>query len=70
MEKINDKDGLSIMASELLGLVFDREKLRESSLTGKQANANKGKNCPAKVLTQQLDPTRVADVAGKIHNNI
>ena len=58
-----------MMASELLGLVFDREELRESSLTGKQANANKGKNCP-KASTQQLDPTRVADIAGKIHNII
>jgi len=65
LEKLNDKDGISGMTCELLALVFDRDELRNSSLTGKPANANKGKECP-KAASQQLDPVRVADVAGKI----
>jgi len=42
-------------------IVFDKQELRESSLTGQKANANKNKDA-----TKKLDPDRVAAVEGKI----
>jgi len=54
---------LSKLTCDLLTIVFDKQELRESSLTGQKANANKNKDA-----TKKLDPNRVAAVEGKILN--
>jgi len=62
LAKLNDSS-LSKLTCDLLTIVFDKQELRESSLTGQKANANKNKDA-----TKKLDPDRVAAVEGKILN--
>lgn len=59
LSKLNDSS-LSKMTCDLLGIVFDKQELRESCLTGKQAHVNKNKHAEIK----QLDTARLADVEG------
>jgi len=62
LAKLNDSS-LSKLTCDLLTIVFDKQELRESSLTGQKANANKNKDA-----TKKLDPDRIAAVEGKILN--
>lgn len=71
LAKLNDSS-LSKLTGDLLSIVFDKKELKESSLTGQKANANKNK-----IATKKLDPDRVAAVEeyvykkfGKTDDNI
>lgn len=59
-----NRNSLSKFTTELTSIVFDRQELAESSLTGKVSNFQK--NNPNAIAKKQLCPQRVQDMLGNI----
>jgi len=63
LNKVNDSS-VSKLTCDLLSLVYEKTELRNSSLTGSVANANKSLN-PDKKSTEKLDPVRLKAIESK-----
>ncbi|XP_071569983.1 uncharacterized protein [Temnothorax nylanderi] len=65
LSKVNDSS-VSKLTCDLLSLVYEKTELRNSSLTGSIANANKSSNLDKK-STEKLDPVRLKAVENFIY---
>ncbi|XP_071642993.1 uncharacterized protein [Temnothorax longispinosus] len=65
LSKVNDSS-ISKLTCDLLSLVYEKTELRNSSLTGSIANANKSSNLDKK-STEKLDPVRLKAVENFIY---